>query len=129
MALHTYLFDETKSPAMPVMDVKVIDPSSGMSVGPLSALVDTGADGTLVPKQLLEDIGAIPIGRGKLRWLWDESRQVQIYLVRLEIGSHVLRGVHVAGITNSKEFILGRNVLNHLVFTVDGPAGVIEIPA
>lgn len=129
MALHTYLFDETKSPAMPVMDVKLIDPSSGMSVGPLSALVDTGADGTLVPKQLLEDIGAIPIGRGKLRWLWDESRQVQIYLVRLEIGSYVLHGVHVAGITNSKEFILGRNVLNHLVFTVDGPAGVIEIPA
>ena len=111
------------------MDVKLIDPSSGMSVGPLSALVDTGVDGTLVPKQLLEDIGAIPIGRGKLRWLWDESRQVQIYLVRLEIGSYVLHGVHVAGITNSKEFILGRNVLNHLVFTVDGPAGVIEIPA
>jgi predicted aspartyl protease len=129
MAVYSYLFDETKSPSMPVMDVKVIEPSSGVTVGPLSALVDTGADGTLVPKHLREDMGAIPIGRGLLRWLWDESRHVQIYLVRLEIGPHVLRGVHVAGIPNSKDFILGRNVLNHFVFTVDGPAGVIEIPA
>lgn len=129
MAVYTYLFDETQSPAMPVIEVKLVEPSSGMTAGPLSALVDTGADGTLIPKYLLDDIGAIPIGRGSLRWLWNESRQVQIYLVRLEIGPQVLRGVHVAGITNSKEFILGRNVLNHLVFTVDGPAGVIEIPA
>ena len=62
MAVYSYLFDETKSPSMPVMDVKLIEPGSGVFVGPLSALVDTGADGTLVPKHLLEDIGAIRLG-------------------------------------------------------------------
>lgn len=129
MAVYSYLFDTTKYPSMPVMDVKLIDPASGAAVGPITALVDTGADGTMAPKQLLEEIGATPIGRARLRWLWDESRHVQIYLVRLEIGPHVLRSVHIAGVVDSAEFILGRNVLNYLTFTVDGPAGVVEVPA
>ncbi|MEZ4861607.1 MAG: retroviral-like aspartic protease family protein [Caldilineaceae bacterium] len=127
MAVYTYLFDETESPSMPTMDVTLIEPGSGASLGPIRALVDTGADGTLAPDHLLEQIGAVAIGRGRLRWLWDESRHVQIYLVRLEIGPHVLRSAHVAGVPRGTEFILGRNVLNHLVFTIDGPAGVIEL--
>ena len=127
MAIFTYLFNDNLSPSMPVMDVVLIEPGTGNRLDPVSALVDTGADGTMIPEDLLAQLGAVPIGYGRLRWLWDETRSVRIYLVRMEIGPNVIRSAHVAAVPRGTEFILGRNVLNQLVFTVDGPAGVIEI--
>ena len=47
MRLNSYLYDSTYSPAMPVVEVKLVAPHSGASVGPIRALVDSGADGTL----------------------------------------------------------------------------------
>ena len=63
----------------------------------------------------------------RLRWLWKERRQVKLYIVRLEIGPLVLRGVHVAGVPTGTEFILGRNVLNQIELTLNGPATTTEI--
>ena len=58
MKLSTYLYDQTYYPAMPVVEVKLIAPYPGGSVGPLPSLIDTGADATLVPLDLLEMIEA-----------------------------------------------------------------------
>lgn len=127
MAIYTYLFDDGHSPAMPVMDVTLVDPGTGNRLETIPALVDTGADGTMVPEDLLEKLGAVSIGHGRLRWLWEETRSVRLYLIRIEIGPHIIRSVHVAAVPTGTEFILGRNLLNQLVFMVDGPAGVIEL--
>jgi hypothetical protein len=89
--------------------------------------VDSGADGTLVPVDLLEGIGAISVATGRLSWLWQESRPVYIYVVQMEIGPCTLPNVRVAGVPAGTDFLLGRNVLNQMVMTLNGLAGVTEL--
>jgi hypothetical protein len=50
-----------------------------------------------------------------------------MYLVHLRIGSIDLPGVRVVGQPKDAEIILGRNVLNRLSITLNGPAEVTEI--
>ncbi len=128
MKFDTYSYSEDYDPPMPVVDVTLVSPHSGKVVGPEVALVDSGADGTLVPVDLLEQIGAISIASARLRWLWGESQLVNIYIVQLKIGSYVLPKARVAGVPSDIDFILGRDVLNQMVFTFNGPARAIEIP-
>ena len=122
-----YAYSLDYDPSMPVVEVTLVAPHSGEAVGPELALVDSGADGTLVPVDLLEEIGAISVATGRLTWLWEESRPVYIYIVQMEIGPYTLPKIHVAGVPSGTEFILGRNVLNEMVLTLNGPAEVTEI--
>lgn len=129
MELYTYSYSTDYVPSMPVVDVTLVAPHSGEAIGPKIALVDSGADGTLVPVDLLEQIGAVSIATGRLTWLWKESRPVHIYIVRMEIGPYILPKVHVAGVPSETDFVLGRNVLNQMVLTLNGLAEATEILA
>jgi len=129
MKHYTYPYSVDYEPRMPVATVTLKAPSSGEAIGPEMALVDSGADGTLIPINLLEQIGAVSIATGRLTWLWEESRPVNLYIVQMEIGPCVLPKVRVAGVPAGTDLILGRNVLNQMVLTLNGPAGVMEIPA
>ena len=129
MKHYTYPYSADYEPSMPIATVTLRAPSSGEVIGPEMALVDSGADGTLIPINLLEQIGAVSIATGRLTWLWEESRPVNLYIVQMEIGPCVLPKVRVAGVPAGTDLILGRNVLNQMVLTLNGPAGVMEIPA
>ena len=52
-----------------------------------------------------------------------------MYLATLHIGSHVLNAVRVVAVHEGSEAILGRNVLQFLVVTLNGPAAATEIVA
>ena len=127
MALYTYEYDQTHEPAMPIAPIWVTSPVTGRTVGPFSVLIDSGSDGTLVPVDILEQVGALSIGSGRLTWLWQESRHVNMYVVRLTLGPYRLPGVRVAGVPGGTDFILGRNVLNQISLTLNGPAESVEI--
>ena len=49
MNLYTYAYSADYDPPMPVVDVTLVAPHSDATVGPEIAVVDSGADGTLVP--------------------------------------------------------------------------------
>jgi predicted aspartyl protease len=106
---------------MPAVDVRLIAPHSGMATGAITAIVDSGADGTLVPVDLLSEIGAVSIATGRLAWLWRESRMVHIYVVQLEIGPIRLPKVRVAGVPVGTDLVLGRDVLNQMVWRISCP--------
>jgi predicted aspartyl protease len=128
MRLFTYPYDQAYQPAMPVVDVRIISPHSGESAGPFTAVLDSGADGTLIPVDLLEQIDVLSIASANLRGITGERRAVKLYLVNLEIGPSRLRGIRVASMPMRTEFILGRNVLNQMTVTLNGLALVTEIP-
>jgi predicted aspartyl protease len=128
MKLYTYSYNADYNPSMPVVEVILQAPLSDDATGPVSALIDSGADATLVPADLLEQIGAVSVSTGRLLWLWQESRTVNIYLVQMRIGPYWLRSVRVAGVPAGTDFVLGRNVLNQMVVTLNGQAGMVEIP-
>lgn len=110
-----------------MIDVGISLPKRNAAEIVVAALVDSGSDGTLVPTHLLEAIGAKPVGPAAVRGLWGGSQFVNIYLVKFYIGPHQFFAVRVAGVQSEDECILGRNVLNQLVITHNGLAGMIEI--
>lgn len=127
MKLLTYPYDMTYNPSMPVVEVQLHAPGHEPLAQTFSALVDSGADGTLIPIDLLEAAGARHVGEARLRGIIGAHTRVDVYLLNLRIGPHWIRGVRVAALSEQAEIILGRNTLNHLSVTLNGPASMTEI--
>lgn len=128
-AVYTYRYDESYHPAMPVVELRLIAPESGQSSQSVHALVDSGADGSMMPVEVLDEIRALSVGTAVMRGLWGDRRRVNTYLVTLEIGGHLIRGVRVAGVATAMAAIVGRDVLNALTLTLNGPANMVELAA
>ena len=78
---------------------------------------------------MLRHIGARRVFETGLRSQWGEQRSVFLYLVDLEINGVTLPAVYVAGDEVGNEVVLGRNVLNKLVVTLDGPRKLARVEA
>lgn len=127
MRLYTFNYDETFHPAMPVAEVVFIEPNRRQESPQVKAIVDSGSDSTSLPIALMDELKALNIGTAYMSGIWGERRVVDIFLVSVKIGSHVLHGIRVAGIPDTNEVILGRNVLNHIPVKLNGPAHMVEI--
>ncbi len=113
-------------PPAPSLDIRLTYPS-GRFVGALiSAFVDTGADGTLIPLRLLDEIGAPSIDETRIRSHWGEWRRVDLYTVDIEVAGLRFPAVEVVGDERSDEIILGRNFLNWLNLLLEGPLGRVD---
>jgi len=55
------------------------------------------------------------------------SERVELYFVEIQIGDLKIPGIKAVSTQFSNEVILGRDVLNHLIITLDGIAGTTEI--
>ncbi len=53
-----YRYSRNYFPSAPVIDITLITAAESLRVGPLPALVDSGADGTIVPINYLDEIQA-----------------------------------------------------------------------
>jgi predicted aspartyl protease len=120
-------YDENYTPPAPVCQVSFASARTRQSVGPLDAILDTGADGTLVPQRYLDAISARPVMETGLRSQWGERRVVYLYLVSVHIGDIELPGTYVVGDEQSDEIVIGRNVLNELKIWLDGPGSLSRI--
>ena len=129
MSLCTYSYDTTYRPPMPVVDVQFQSPGRTLLMQTFSALLDSGADGTLIPLDVLEASGARCVGEARLRGITGVGIMADVYLLNIRVGPHWVRGIRVVAVPLHAEIILGRNVLNHLVITLNGLAGVTELPA
>lgn len=122
----TFPYDETYDPAAPVCQINLSVASTGSSVS-LPAIIDTGADATIVPLDYLRQIGARRVFEASLRSQWGERRSVYLYLIDLRLGELTLPGVYVVGDDRGDEVVLGRDVLNRLRLVLDGPKRVSQV--
>lgn len=123
-----YRYDRSYHPPVPAIEIRIGSPEQPTTVGPLSAIVDTGADGTLVPVRYIRELPSLPaVDRKTLRSQWGESRVVRTYLVDMDMADVRLPAVEIVADTQSDEVILGRNVLNRLKIFLDGPGTTIEV--
>jgi predicted aspartyl protease len=116
-----HIFDPTYRPPFPTLPVIIHNITSGSATPKLTAYVDTGSDGTLVPITYLRTLNAVkmyPIG---LRSHWGQSRTVFVYSVDIEVAGHNLPGINVVADDKGAIVLLGRNVLNRLILLLDGP--------
>ena len=119
-------YDAHFDPALPVLSIRLSAPAELSSGEWLTAIVDTGADGTLVPTAYLEVAEAIGVGDAILRSVLGESREVHLFEVDLHFDGLTLPGVLVAADDQGSEVLLGRNVLNKLILLLDGLSGQTE---
>jgi predicted aspartyl protease len=122
-----FAYNHAYRPPIPSLQVSLGLPGHEPTLGPLSAIVDTGADATLVPLDYIKQIGAPRVDTGNLRSQWGERRPVFIYAIALQIGIHRFAAVWAVGDESSDEIVIGRNVLNQLRTLLDGPASTLEL--
>ncbi|WP_423224000.1 hypothetical protein [Candidatus Amarolinea aalborgensis] len=113
-------YDKSYVPPVPACRVSLVATQTGQTVGPLDAILDTGADGTLVPRHYLEAIEVLPVRKVGIRSQWGERRIVYLFLVTLRLDDFELPGTYVVGDDKSQELIIGRNVLNRLDIWLQG---------
>jgi len=77
-------------PPMPAVEIALGAPEADYSLGPLPAILDTGADITVVPQEYLIRLDAPIVAGGYLRSPWGERQSVKIYEVNLRIQGHAL---------------------------------------
>ena len=124
--MNEFPYDTTYDLALPVCGMELTAVPTGRRVE-LTAIIDTGADGTIIPVRHLRKIGARRAFETGLRSQWGERRTVFLYLVDLQIGELTLSGIYVVGDELGDEVVLGRNVLNHLRLLLDGPAVLTQL--
>jgi predicted aspartyl protease len=112
---------------MPVLTVHVGLPGEHPWLGPLTAILDTGADITAVPLTILQQLKAKRFSRGTLRSQWGDSHLMDFYFVELEIGGLRIASIQVATDKTTGEVTLGRNVINKLPLFLDGPHQTTDI--
>lgn len=114
-------------PPAPMIDITLISTAESLRSQPLPALVDSGADGTIVPISYLDEIHAPPTQEMVIRSQWGDRHSVMLYLVDVHIGDLTLPGIEIVGDEISDEIVLGRDILNRLRILLDGPQETVEI--
>jgi hypothetical protein len=118
----SYDYDSSYEPAAPVALIG-LSPSGGAIVRrQVTALLDSGADATMIPVDKLIAAGARYVEQRQMRGVVGKSVRVNLYLTAVHIGDHTIHGIRAIGVTSSSEAIIGRDVLNHLEATLNGPA-------
>lgn len=122
MRYHAYSSDHV--PSFPVLELGLGAPEAEATLGPVEALIDTGADATLIPVAYLEQIGAEEVDRASMHSQWRERRIASIYSVAMEVDGHQFSAMWVVGDEWGDEIVLGRSVLNRLRLLLDGPVWI-----
>ena len=119
-------YDTNQSPPQPTVKMVVASSQSGRATRSLVAIVDTGADATLIPLKELKSLAALVGDSRWIRNLWGERQACKTFIVEVQIEELVLPGIEVLGYPGD-EVILGRDVLNKLWLGLDGPQQQLEI--
>jgi hypothetical protein len=113
-------------PAVPALEIRFAEPSTGKRTQLLHAPLDTGSDSTVAPLTLLRGLGAHPTRREQVRSLWGGYRMVRLYKVALIVADIHIPDLEVVG-SDDNDLLLGRDVLNQLRLLLDGPAETVEL--
>lgn len=122
----SFEYNQAYIPAFPVLDL-TISATMGGQQQTIQGLIDSGSDITQIPLSILQAIEARDVDD---RWVQDASGlrvPVAIYMVQLQIGSVVLPSIEVVGRIGLNETIIGRDMLNQFIVTLNGLANVTEI--
>ena len=110
-----------------MMEIRLTLPETAFAGAPLTALLDTGADATIVTARHIESLGAEVAALRYVRSPWGDRLAVSTYVLDVEVAGLRLPSIEVVADETGEEIIVGRDVLNRLRITLDGPAGVLEV--
>lgn len=116
------------APPAPIVAVNLWGQDDNSSLT-IDALVDSGSDATSVPLSILRQLGARRVEEARMTGIHGISRVVFLYDIWLQIPSSAAMYTTVIADEVNQDVILGRDVLNNFVLTLNGLAQITEIPA
>lgn len=126
MSVHSFNYNSEYDPPAPVVDITVRKTGQTDKGVSLSALIDSGADATMLPFMILQTVEARYVETRQMRGVTGVAQTVDLYIITIEIGQQTVPAIRAIA-TLDNEAIIGRDVLNQLVITLNGPAEITEI--
>ncbi len=118
-----FAYDTGRIPAAPMLPLRVGAPGTEPAVT-MPALVDTGADMTVLPEHLPRQIHLPLIGQITVGGVGGAERRVPVYAAQVEAaGSRRIAEVLALG----REALVGRDLLNFWLLHLDGPRQVLRV--
>ena len=114
-------YTPTLNPPGPVVSVRILDPVTGRSAD-LVALIDTGAALSVIPAEIVDELGLSPVDMTSVRTVSGEHWMASTFRCTCVIEGYVVLGVEFVAVKNATG-LLGRDVLQHFILTLDGKAG------
>jgi hypothetical protein len=120
-------YDKRYDPPAPVVRVRVANLASpSREAGDVAALIDTGADMSVVPAGLARQVALVPKGIVYVQgYRTGEAEPRPEYFVRITHDRHAVE-LPVVG-DECPELLLGRDFLRHFTVRLDGPAQEFEM--
>ena len=81
----------------------------------------------MLPIQVLRSVGARYVQTRYVRGVTGTRQVADTFLAVIQIGPHTMLVPEAVAVVRGEEAIVGRDVLNQLVITLDGPALALEI--
>lgn len=122
-------YSEAYDPTAPVLPLRIASPGDPINGESHLALIDTGADGTFVPVDILESLDLPVIHLVNVRaHLGDQVFRAAVHKVDLIFFDSIrFPNIDVVSDDWGNEIVLGRNILNKLSLHLDGPRGIAEL--
>lgn len=115
-------------PEAPIIDIEVAFPFVlGSTAQSCPALVDTGADITVLPASIIQELGLLEVDELEVQG-YDQVEPSLTLAYSAVITVPVLGNVTLKVVGHDNAYaLLGRDVLNNLVLLLDGPQKEFEI--
>ena len=128
-------YNEQIAPPAPFVSIELRSPASPANSKPdqMTALIDTGAYGSVIPNSLVEKLNLCMVSEvevGDYEASKEEDFKTKsVYSVHLNIPNLPFIIVEVTSFETEDYAIIGRNVINEWLLTLDGPKlkGLINI--
>jgi len=121
MNIH-FEYDHQYLPPAPIIKITVAGYSQSVEPLVIRAMIDSGADGTMIPTQVLAEIEATYTDSVRMSGITGGNEQRDRYRVRIQIGDIVIRGIDAVATDFEDVGLIGRDVLNQLIVTLNGLA-------
>ncbi|NIO71920.1 MAG: hypothetical protein GTN71_23570 [Anaerolineae bacterium] len=122
----TTAYDTSSQPPAPFIEFEVVSPQDSTQQRLAQGLLDTGAEVSVLPVELLTAL-QIPKASDMSVESWDGSPTlVTTYIVTLGIADARLDSIEVVA-APMPYAILGRDVLNHFILTLNGKDLIFEL--
>jgi len=112
-------------PPAPYLPVTVVNPDTGAGIE-LQAKLDSGAAMSVLPQTAVTRLNLEPMGEVLASGFDRKVTVLPTYDVTFEVEGYSIQDVEVT-VSPRKDALLGRDVLNHFVITLDGKNLTFEL--
>ncbi|MCG3139476.1 MAG: hypothetical protein HDKAJFGB_00351 [Anaerolineae bacterium] len=120
-----YRFDNVSKPPAPYLAVVVRHPHTRAEIR-IAAKLDTGAAKSVIPSSVVATLNLETMGSLSARGFNQAIDTYPVYYVELEVADLKLPMLPVIALPR-QDMLLGRDILNYFIITLDGKAGAFEM--